>query len=306
MFARNQPEAEPTHTWFGLLGCLRLGSNTPSLESIFNLSKLLSAKGRWHDGKMQIIGVLNPAAPAVFSVQLAHGADPHQLAYERGFRIIRPLSVNGAAPDINFKVQLVPVTKTDSNSSASLPTVEVGLPDEKPEPRQRIAAYAIVLSARGLLATEFSDRTAVSGQWGLPGGGIQEGETPSQAVIREAIEETGQSLELTQLIDIQTDHWVGLSPFNKVEDFHAVRIIYTGLCPNPRDIVINDTDGTTSAAAWIELDGWGAVNWTRAARTLLNRHMGRIQHGWDNNKLAALEIGQDSQQFDVEPNHGDN
>ncbi len=37
-----------------------------------------------------------------------------------------------------------------------------------PPLRQRVAAYGIVLSERGLLATQFSDRTAVPGLWGLP------------------------------------------------------------------------------------------------------------------------------------------
>ena len=40
----------------------------------------------------------------------------------------------------------------------------------EPVVRQRLAAYSIVLSDRGLLATEFSERTAVPGSWGLPGG----------------------------------------------------------------------------------------------------------------------------------------
>ena len=39
-------------------------------------------------------------------------------------------------------------------------------------PYQRIAAYAVVRSSRGVLMTELSDRTNAAGMWNLPGGGL--------------------------------------------------------------------------------------------------------------------------------------
>ena len=58
--------------------------------------------------------------------------------------------------------------------------------------RQRVAAYAVVVSEPGLLATEYSDRTAVAERWGMPGGGIDDHEEPDEAVLREVAEETSQ------------------------------------------------------------------------------------------------------------------
>ena len=84
--------------------------------------------------------------------------------------------------------------------------------DEEPIIRQRIAAYAIVVSERGLLATQYSSRTAVDGRWGMPGGGIDPGEEPGAAVVREVHEETAQDVELGALVAVQTSHWVGRSP----------------------------------------------------------------------------------------------
>lgn len=40
--------------------------------------------------------------------------------------------------------------------------------DLTPIVRQRLAAYTITLSTRGILATQFSDKTAVPGLWGCP------------------------------------------------------------------------------------------------------------------------------------------
>jgi len=148
--------------------------------------------------------------------------------------------------------------------------------DAEPVPRQRLAAYAIVTSGRGLLATQFSGQTAVPGLWGLPGGGINPGESPSQTVLREVMEETSQHLEITQLLDLQTDHWIGRSPAGIVEDFHAVRIIYAGRVPKPTNPTVIDVGGTTSTAAWIPVDSWRTLQWSQSARVLIDRHLATL------------------------------
>lgn len=142
-----------------------------------------------------------------------------------------------------------------------------------PVPRQRVAAYGIVLSPLGLLATQFSEMTAVPGLWGLPGGGIDAGESPSQAVVREVSEETGQQLSISQLLDVHTDHWIGRAPSGVVEDFHAVRIVYAGHCPTPSSAIVHDIGGTTAAAEWIGLDEWTHRPWSSWARLMLDRHL---------------------------------
>lgn len=225
---------------------------------------------------MRIIGVEVAGGPPVFTGPLPHGADPHRLAWELGYRIVRPLSATGSAPNLTLTVQ---VGRHGRSSEVQEPKTRSIDPDldlsVEPEPvvRQRLAAYGIVLSSRGLLATQFSDRTAVPGLWGLPGGGIDLGESPSQALIREIAEETGQVPEISQLLDVQTDHWIGRSPSRVVEDFHAVRIIYAARCPAPSDPVVYDRGGTTAAATWVSLDHWAHVAWSSGARALLERHL---------------------------------
>ncbi|MFM6850463.1 MAG: NUDIX hydrolase [Terrabacter sp.] len=141
--------------------------------------------------------------------------------------------------------------------------------DEVGEPYQRVAAYAVVTSGRGLLLTQFNSQTHVAGDWGLPGGGLDEGESPVDGVHREVWEETGQRIELGALVAVQSDHWVGRAPGGGLEDFHAVRIVYAATCPEPADIVIHDVGGTTSDARWVrrdELDDYPlARSWRRLA-----------------------------------------
>ena len=66
-------------------------------------------------------------------------------------------------------------------------------------PKFRIGAFAIILDAdqRVLLChrTDFD-------VWNLPGGGVESGELPTEAVIREVEEETGLTVEIERLAGI--------------------------------------------------------------------------------------------------------
>jgi 8-oxo-dGTP pyrophosphatase MutT (NUDIX family) len=146
---------------------------------------------------------------------------------------------------------------------------------EVPEPHQRVAAYAFVTSRHGVLMTQFSALTNAQGRWGLPGGGIQPGEAPNRAVVREVWEESGQEIELNELAHVHTSRWIGRAPGGRLEDFHAVRVVYRASCPVPTAPLVHDAGGTTAAAAWVLPEDLEQLDVTSNWRSLLRDVVGR-------------------------------
>lgn len=127
--------------------------------------------------------------------------------------------------------------------------------DGRPVVRQRIAAYAVVLDgSEAMLLTELSDRTAAPGRWTLPGGGLDHGEDPAVAVVREVREETGHDVVVDRLLTVDSTHFTGRAPSGVEEDFHGVRLVYAVHPVEVVEPVVLDEGGTTAAARWVRLE----------------------------------------------------
>ena len=98
--------------------------------------------------------------------------------------------------------------------------------------------------------------------------------------MRELQEETGQSWRSPTCWTCRPITGSDAPPPGFVEDFHAVRIIYAGRCPDPSEPIVHDVGGTTSAAAWIPLTRWDATSWSSGARALLERHLQTLVDAW--------------------------
>ena len=229
---------------------------------------------------MRIVGVLAPGASISVDAVLAHGEDPRMMLWRHGFLVTPPLRTQLDDQGIVLTTQVRPRANNSRpprvKSRGLDPSLTIAQ-DEKPVPHQRVAAYAIVRSQRGVLGTQCSDRTAIPGLWQLPGRGLEQGETPSEGVMREIMEESSQRVRISRLIDVQSDHWIGRSPSGVLEDFQALRIIYTAVCADPTDPLVLDVGGTTMAASWVPVPRWRSLPWTSGARSLLDRHLNHIR-----------------------------
>jgi len=151
-------------------------------------------------------------------------------------------------------------------------------------PRQRISAYALVLrdgpAEQEVLLTQLSDSTTRPGAWTLPGGGVDHGEDPGHAVLREVHEETGLEVTVGRVLDVHSLHHEGVAPDGVLEDYHALRLVFEGTVPvDAPDPRVLERDGTTADARWFplrEVQGdsdtmVGLVTWALAASRRASR-----------------------------------
>jgi len=118
------------------------------------------------------------------------------------------------------------------------------------ERRRRIAAYGLCRDAsdRVLLVRATTDGTN-AGRWFLPGGGIEHGEHPQDAVVREFEEETGLRVAVERIRDVMTDiEYLPDVPAMR----HHDRVIFDVkvICGELRD----ERGGSTDHAAWVTAD----------------------------------------------------
>ena len=112
------------------------------------------------------------------------------------------------------------------------------------EQHTRVSAYGLVVKERKLLLCRISEELPRwQGQWTLPGGGINFGEHPENAAIREIQEETGLNIEIRTVAAVNSIH-----DDSAEYDFHGIRIIYrtTYLGGDLR----NEVKGTTNLCSW--------------------------------------------------------
>ncbi len=118
---------------------------------------------------------------------------------------------------------------------------------------RRAAAYGVCRTADGsVLLARGSDLSAFPGVWSLPGGGVDHGEHPADAVVREFAEETGLAVVIDGVRAVVADV-IALpdGPDAALRGLveHTDRIIYdvtvTGGDLRP------EIDGTTDLAQWV-------------------------------------------------------
>jgi ADP-ribose pyrophosphatase YjhB (NUDIX family) len=119
------------------------------------------------------------------------------------------------------------------------------------ERRRRIDAYGVCHDDAGrVLLVRASARSARPGTWLLPGGGIEHGEDPADAVVRELAEETGLRVEIVRVREVAAELAVR-PPYLEHTDGVLYDVAVVGGALRPED------GGTSDATRWGSWEGGG-------------------------------------------------
>jgi 8-oxo-dGTP diphosphatase len=120
----------------------------------------------------------------------------------------------------------------------------------------RLSVYAFVVDEGRVLLTQVSERDPDAGHWTLPGGGVDWGEHPIDALHRELYEETGLQGDVVDLLGINSivfdrHERTGMPPL------HAVRLVYRVEASGEPEVI--EAGGTTADAAWFATERLSAL-----------------------------------------------
>ncbi|OGK09756.1 MAG: hypothetical protein A2W80_04335 [Candidatus Riflebacteria bacterium GWC2_50_8] len=114
--------------------------------------------------------------------------------------------------------------------------------------RLRVSAYALIHDSERILLCRLSKELPEwEGCWTLPGGGLEFGESPDDAVVREVREETGLIIKQEGIAGIDN-----LFIKRDYEEFQGIRIIYNVKVVGGE--LQHEASGTTDRCEWHRLD----------------------------------------------------
>lgn len=121
---------------------------------------------------------------------------------------------------------------------------------------QRVGAYAVIVreGADGepeILLSRLSEKVTSDELWTLPGGGLDHGEDPRAAVVREVYEEAGVPVEVGGTARVYSVHQARAWRLGRRVNQHSLRIVYDGwVPPDAPEPHTTEVDGSTAEAAW--------------------------------------------------------
>jgi 8-oxo-dGTP diphosphatase len=131
---------------------------------------------------------------------------------------------------------------------------------------QRVSTYGVARDGDAVLMVRIATFGGGDvGRWMLPGGGLEHGEPPEAAVVRELAEETGYRVQVERLLEVGSDHRV----LADGTDFHGVYVVYAVTVVGG-DLRAEE-DGSTDGVRWMSRAELDEVSVLDAFRGVLDR-----------------------------------
>jgi ADP-ribose pyrophosphatase YjhB (NUDIX family) len=132
-----------------------------------------------------------------------------------------------------------------------------------PPDRTRVGGYALCVDDERILLARLSAIEVDVGAWTLPGGGLEFGEHPDAAVIRELEEETGFVGQIEEIAGVFS-HVYRRSRAAEGADLHFLGVLYHVRIVG--GALRDELDGSTDTARWFRRDELGEIRLVEIAR----------------------------------------
>jgi mutator protein MutT len=130
--------------------------------------------------------------------------------------------------------------------------------------RPIVGVGAVVLDADNRVLLVKRGHAPLQGEWSLPGGAVETGETLEGALRRELLEETGLSVEVGPVVEVLDR--IERTPDGRVE-YHFVIIDYVCYASGDAPVCASDAD----EGRWVPRDELATYNVTEKATSVIDQ-----------------------------------
>lgn len=127
-------------------------------------------------------------------------------------------------------------------------------------PWTRVGAHGLCVARGQLLLVRCAPHLDDAGKWSVPGGGIEWGEAPEAAVVREFREETGLDATVGHVAGVFSRTYMR-NPERPQPSVHFMSIVYWADV-DPAAELVPEAVGTSDLAEWIALERLGEIGLT--------------------------------------------